>query len=242
MARMSEQPSALTVHADGDAMAAALAGPVAAALKTAIERTGSAVLAVSGGSTPAALYRHLAGTDVDWACVQVVLVDERWVEPGEPGSNETFLRSTLMTGRASAARLIGLKSQGGTPLDGLEEVATRLSDVRFPPDVVILGMGEDGHTASWFPRADGLETALAENGAPVCAIRAKQTAVTGSLTDRITLTRAALAGAGLSLLLIAGDSKKAALEAALADGPVADMPVRAVLRSETDRPDIHWAR
>jgi 6-phosphogluconolactonase len=232
----------LTVHVDKVAMADALAGSIATTLANAIRERGEAVLAVSGGSTPEALYKRLAKADLDWSRVCVVLVDERWVEPGEAGSNETFLRSTLMTDRAAKARMVGLKAPGETPLDGLADVTERLSDIHFPPDVVILGMGDDGHTASWFPRSDGLDAALAEAGPPVCAIRAKQTAVTGSLTDRITLTRAALAGAGLSLLLIAGEGKKAALEAALGDGPVADMPVRALLRSQSDRPDIHWTR
>ncbi|WP_291841985.1 6-phosphogluconolactonase [Maricaulis sp.] len=232
----------LTEHADKAAMAQALAGPITRALSAAIAARGKAVFAVSGGSTPEALYKTLADTDLDWSKVTVVLVDERWVEPGTPGSNESFLASTLMTGKAAAARLVGLKAPGDTPIDGLADITDRLADIAFPPDVVILGMGEDGHTASWFPRADGLDAALAESGPPVAAIRAKQTAVTGALTDRITLTRAALAGAGMSLLLLAGESKKRALEAALADGPVADMPVRALLRSDQDRPDIHWTR
>lgn len=242
MALVTDPTNTVTVHADKTAMADALSGPIVTALAAAIAKKGEAVLAVSGGSTPEALYRRLAKAEIDWARVCVVLVDERWVDPGETGSNETFLRSTLMTGHAAAARLVGLKAPGDTPLDGLADVMARLSNIRFPPDVVILGMGDDGHTASWFPRAEGLEYALAETGAPVCAIRAKQTEVTGRLIDRITLSRAALAGAGLSLLLIAGAGKKAALETAMTDGPVADMPVRALLRSETDRPDIHWTR
>jgi len=231
-----------TEHADKAAMAEALAQPVADRLAAAIVERGEAIFAVSGGSTPEGLYRRLADTEIDWSKVTVILVDERWVEPGESGSNETFLLSTLMTGAASAARLIGLKAVGETPLDGLAAVQDTLVGVSFPPDVLILGMGEDGHTASWFPRADGLDVALAETGPPVAAIRAKQTAVTGALTDRITLTRAALAGAGLRLLLVAGDGKKRALEAAMEAGPIADMPIRALLRSPDDCPEIHWTR
>ncbi|MFY0636367.1 6-phosphogluconolactonase [Maricaulis maris] len=232
----------LTEHADKAAMAEALAKPVADRLAAAIAERGEAVLAVSGGSTPEGLYRRLSGVAIDWSKVTVVLVDERWVELGEPGSNETFLQSTLMTGPAAQARLVGLKAPGETPLDGLPELHTRLAGLNFPPDVLILGMGEDGHTASWFPRADGLDEALAETGSPIAAIRAKQTTVTGAHTDRITLTRSALAGAGLSLLLIAGDGKKRALDAALEAGSVADMPIRALLRSPDDRPEIHWTR
>ena len=172
----------LTEHADKTAMAQALAEPITDALTAAIAARGQAVLAVSGGSTPEALYRALAGADLDWSRVTVVLVDERWVEPGETGSNESFLASTLMTGKAAAARLVGLKAPGETPIDGLADVTARLGHIAFPPDVVILGMGEDGHTASWFPRADGLDAALAETGSPVAAIRAKQTAVTGAVT------------------------------------------------------------
>ncbi len=231
-----------TEHADKTAMAEALAKPVADRLATAIAERGEAVFAVSGGSTPEGLYRRLADTPIDWSKVTVILVDERWVELGASGSNEAFLQSTLMTGAAAKARLIGLKAPGETPLDGLPTVRDRLAGVNFPPDVVILGMGEDGHTASWFPRADGLDEALAESGPPIAAIRAKQTVVTGALTDRMTLTRAALAGAGWSLLLIAGGGKMRALEAAHDAGPIADMPIRILLRSPEDCPEIHWAR
>jgi 6-phosphogluconolactonase len=236
-----ERTASLQEYADTSAMAEALAKPIAVALDDAIKQRGQAVLAVSGGSTPTALYQRLARVEIDWSRVTVILVDERWVEPGEPGSNETFVRETLMTGPAANARFVGLKAPGETPLDGLPVVAARVADVTFPPDVVILGIGGDGHTASWFPRADGLDDALAETGAPVAAIRAKQTVVTGALTDRMTLTRAALTGSRMSLLLLAGNDKKAALDAALGAGPVADMPIRALLRSDKDRPDIHWA-
>jgi len=242
MASTVDTVTLFTEHAGMDAMAAALTGPILAALGKAINDRGEAVFAVSGGSTPKALYKSLAAADLDWAKVSIVLVDERWVDPGEAGSNESFLRANLMTGKVAAGQLVGLKAAGETPIDGLAAVAERLTSVSFPPDVVILGMGEDGHTASWFPRAEGLDGALAENGPLVAAVRAKQTAVTGELTDRITLTRSALAGAGLSLLLLAGEGKKAALERALADGPVADMPVRALLRSSADQPEIHWTR
>jgi 6-phosphogluconolactonase len=101
-------------------------------------------------------------------------------------------------------------------------------------------MGPDGHTASWFPRAQGLDQALSRNGAKVAAVKADETDVTGRHTQRMTLTLGAIAGASRILLMIAGSAKRDALERALQDGPVADLPVRAVLRARDLPLEIHW--
>ena len=204
-------------------------------------RAGRAVIAVSGGSTPKPLYTYLAQQDLDWSRVTIVLVDERWVEPGQAGSNESFVRSTLLDGAAVGARFVGLKTEGETPLEGLDEARIRLEDVKLPFDLVLLGLGGDGHTASWFPRADGLADALSMFGDRVAAVRAHQTDVTGVHTQRMTLTRGAFVNARAIWLMMAGDGKKTAWEQALSDGPVADMPVRALLRDPAFSLQAHWA-
>lgn len=229
-----------TVHADGEAMAASLTETLTADLARAIAERGEAVIAVSGGSTPAALYRRLARADLDWSLVTVVLVDERWVDPGEAGSNESFVRDTLLTGPAARARFVGLKTPDPSPLDAVDAVEKRLEGIARAPDVVVLGMGPDGHTASWFPRAQGLDRALTRNGARVAAIQAAQTDVTGPHIQRMTLTFGAIAGARRLVLMIAGRAKRDALDLALQDGPVADMPVRALLRDPALPLEIHW--
>ena len=217
-------------------MAARLADVIEAQLARGIAEHGQASFAVSGGSTPEGLYKVLSTRAIDWSKVSVVLVDERWVAPGEQGSNETFVRNSLMQHDAALAKLVGLWADFPTPAAGLEAVRERFEKVATPFDAVVLGMGGDGHTASWFPHAEGLDAAL--NGDDqLVAVNAIQSEVTGAHTQRITLSLSAIKEAGFIGLLMAGAGKRAAYEKAIAGGDVADMPVRAILDA---RPDL-WA-
>ena len=223
------------------AMGDQLADRITRVVEQAVEQRGHAHLAVSGGSTPQALYARLTHLKASWDRVVIVLVDERWVEPGSPGSNETFVRDHLMQGEVKAARFLGLKTTGDTPCHGLEEAESRLLDAPGPFDAVLLGMGTDGHTASWFPHAQGLEGALARTGNRVAAIEARQTDVTGPFTQRVTLTRAALAEAREIHVLLAGAEKRDAWEQAMEPGEIEDMPIRALLRDPETALQAHWA-
>jgi 6-phosphogluconolactonase len=219
---------------DREALAEALASTVARDLRTAIAERGLASAALSGGSTPARFFAALSQQPLPWDKIAVTLVDERWVPSGHARSNETLLREGLLQGAATAARLVSLITGADTPEEGSEEVAARLAALPQPLDVVVLGMGADGHTASFFPGGDHLAAALD----PECRAAVLPMRAPGAEESRITLTLPLILQAGTVYLHIEGAEKAAVLAAALREGPAEAMPVRAVLRA---RPvEVYW--
>lgn len=232
--------TAMQTFEDAESAAIALASAVEARLREGLARRGRASLVASGGSTPKRLYQILSGADLDWSKVTVVLADERWVDPGMSGSNETFLKNQLLTGRAAAAGFIGLKTPDATPREGLAEIERRLNAAPHPFDAVVLGMGADGHTLSWFPDAEGLEDALATDGARAAAVTAHRSEVTGPFIQRATLTLGALHKARFCALLISGEAKRSIWRDAAGPGLVQTMPVRALMRDAGIELQTYW--
>lgn len=218
---------------DKQQLADALAEAVAANLKAGIGARGRASIAVSGGSTPVRLFQTLSRRDdVAWDKVTVTLVDERWVDETSDRSNARLVKQNLLQGRAALATFVPLY-QGGDAPDAAKAGAAQ-SAVPRPLDVAILGMGNDGHTASFFPGGDTLDEALTAEG-PVIAIRAP-----GAGEPRVTLTLRQLLAARALYLHIEGEEKVETLRKAEAEGPIEAMPVRAILR-ETQTPlTIYW--
>ena len=218
------------------AMTNALADAVIAGLAHGLEAQGRASLVVSGGRTPEALFGALARRDLDWAAVTVTLADERWLPPDAPDSNERLVHDHLLIDRAAEARFVGLWTGHDTPEAGETVCAHRLAAIPRPFDLVLLGMGEDGHTASLFPGAEGLSRAL-EAGAGAChAIRAP-----GAPQPRMTMTLPTLLDAREIFVVLQGDAKRRVYERALAAGPVEDMPIRAVLRQDATPVTVYWS-
>lgn len=224
------------VFSTKDKLAAALAEAVAENLSQGIERRGAGTLAVSGGSTPMRFFTALAAReDVDWAKVTVTLVDERWVDDGSDRSNARLVKAHLLQGPAAAARFVPLYSGGDAPtLERIEQTNAALADLSTPFDAVILGMGTDGHTASFFPGGDALDNALTLDG-PALAIRAP-----GAGEPRVTLTLPRLLDTQALYLHIEGEDKAVVLDKALETGPVETMPVRAVLSQSQTPVSLYW--
>lgn len=223
-----------------EALLAALQEDCVAALEGALKERDQASFLVSGGSSPAPLYQRLSQIALDWKRIQVALVDERWVEPGHAKSNETFVQKNLLQHAAGQAPFLGMKNSAESAAEGLSACEQAYQKLPQPFDLTILGMGPDGHTASLFPNAEGLDEAL--NTDKLCAaITAHQSEVTGEFTERMTLSLAGILNARRLVLLITGEEKLKALREAQAGDAVNDMPVRAVLQQSKVPVTLYWA-
>ena len=233
---MATSPEIVSFHSRAS-MAERVADLLQVVASGAIACDGVAAIAVSGGSTPEALYEAFARRVMPWGAVRLTLVDERWVSFDHPRSNERFVKRSFS--KAQGISIGGLYSDTDGPAAASAELSKTHRMSGKPFDLVVLGMGEDGHTASWFPHAEGLKAAL-EGDDQFCAITARRSDITGEETKRITLSLSAVAQSKMVVLMIAGDKKRAVLEEALGTGAREDMPVRAILRA---RPDmwICWA-
>jgi 6-phosphogluconolactonase len=223
-------------------MVAALEVECVAALNQAIEERGEATFMVSGGSTPEPLYKSLSNVDLDWESVYIALVDERWVNFEHDKSNEAFTVKHLIQNKAAVANLIGMKNTADSAQEGLADCEAAYQQLAQPFDITILGMGSDGHTASLFPHANGLEPALNPDSPELCAaITAHESEVTGAITERMTLSLTGLLRSKTLVLLITGDEKLAVLRKAQAGTDVAEMPIRAVLQQDRVPVVVYWA-
>ena len=220
----------------GEEMAEAVAGDVGFIIESALDARGNAMLALPGGSTPGPIYSKLVKADINWKKVTIIPGDERLVAMDNELSNVRALAKVFLPAGARVIPVTGdIKDHklAGNSADA------RLQDLPWPPDLVWLGMGEDGHTASIFAGPD-LQDAL---DAP------KARRMVGVMPDplppeapvaRVTLTRAAILSARTLLIVIKGQKKRDMLEQAIEDGQSSKLPIGRVL-AECDQPiDIHW--
>lgn len=194
-------------------------------LRAGIEENGRASLVVSGGRTPAALFTALSNANLEWDKIDVTLADERWVDNSDDASNEKMLRAKLLVNNAANANFTGLKTQHANAEDAVQECSANLQNIHTPFDVVILGMGEDGHTASLFPCSEQVAAGLdMESGNTYIAVQP-----TTAPNQRMSLTLPAILNSKQIFLHLTGEGKKAVLETALSDTDELAMPIRAVI-------------
>lgn len=221
---------------DLEAASEALANAVSGALSKQLAEGSQTTLAVSGGRTPTAFFRYLRDHEIAWERVTVTLVDDRWVDANHPDSNERLVRKELLTGRAADARFVAMKTAASTPSAGQSEVDGLLRPLR-PFDIVVLGMGDDGHTASLFPGAPNLADALdPASQATVVAIDPPE-----AKHPRLSLTLSAILDSSTVLVLIAGQTKWETYRRARQPGPFDEFPIRALLGKTHPDVQVFWA-
>lgn len=214
-----------------------LARQIEELLNRGIATTGRASIALSGGSTPVELFENLSLLDLSWKDVDITLVDERWVKATDKNSNERLVRNHLLQHRAAAANFIAMKNSAVTAGAGEKGCEKQLQNISRPFDVLVLGLGGDGHTASLFPGAKKLAAATAMDSGRTCMALTPLTAP----HERMSLTLPVILDSRQLFLHITGPEKKDVLKRALGDGPLEDMPIRFVLRQQLTPLSVYWA-
>lgn len=222
---------------NGAALAEGLSADVAAKLAEAVAARGAASLAISGGSTPKAFFKALSSADIAWDKVTITLVDERFVPADNPRSNHLLASSLLLQNKAAAATFVPL-FQDAANAEAAAAIATaKTAAISNPFDVAILGMGNDGHTASFFPGGNNLAKALdAHTQRGILTMEAE-----GAGEPRLTFSFSALQDARFLVLHIEGAEKHEVLEKVLSGSDEREMPVRALLNRAKTPVNIYWA-
>jgi len=221
---------------DMEELAEAVAGDVGFIIESALDARGQALIALPGGKTPLPIYEKLAAAPIKWKHVTIIPTDDRLVAVDDPLSNAAMLAKAFMP---KGARVLPIATENKDHKAAGNAADARLQDLHWPCDLVWLGVGTDGHTASIFAGPD-MDDAL---NAP------KARRAVGVLPDpmpaeapvaRVTLTRHSILSARTLLMVLTGADKRALVEQAIKDGPLSPLPVGRVLADAEQAFDIHW--
>lgn len=179
---------------------AALAQKICTQLQAGLDTNGKATLVVSGGSTPKGLFAALSPADLDWKNVTVLLADERWVDESHADSNTAMVKRLLLQGAAADAKWIDFGAGNIDVEHELDRVKREVAELGAF-DVVILGMGNDSHTASLFPCSIELDEGLTTDAT------ALMTQPTTAPHRRLSLSKARLLDTKIGIVHIVGSSK-----------------------------------
>lgn len=222
---------------DREEMADAVAGDIGFIVESAIDARGECLLAFPGGSTPGPILERLAAKKLPWKRVTIIPGDDRLVPVDSDLSNIKAIAKAMLP---SGARVYPIAVPNDDYHMAGNAADARLKDLKWPPDLVWLGMGLDGHTASIFPGPD-LESALDAPKARLAIGVIPDPLPAEAPVPRVTLTRAAILQARTLIITITGQEKRDILEQAIEDGHSSKLPIGRVL-AECDLPvDIHWA-
>lgn len=225
----------LNQFANTEALNQAFARQLTDILQQAITARGAAYLVVSGGKTPQALFTQLSQTDLAWDKVTVLLADDRWLDENQNDSNQRLVKATLLQHKASAAQFISLYADTASAFEGVSQVLPRIASLPTF-DAVILGMGEDGHTASLFPCSEQIQLGLSDDAPAVLAVQP-----TSAPYQRMSLSLQRLLNSRHVFLHLVGANKLTVLDKAMADNDIAAMPIRAFLQHPVTKVTVMYS-
>jgi 6-phosphogluconolactonase len=212
---------------DRDAFNEGAAGFIEGALRARLKETGTASLVLSGGRTPGAIYEKLSRADLEWPRVMVTLSDDRDVPSTSPYSNAALVRQTLLKDEAAHANYVEL-------------VPGVIDQKVLPFDMVVLGMGEDGHIASLFPAAKGVAAVLDPSATPACVALVPDPLPVEAPYSRLTLTLSALLASRAILLLLTGEAKRCIYERAAEGKQTGSRPVCGIVCQKKVPVSVFW--
>ncbi|MEW6992292.1 6-phosphogluconolactonase [Colwelliaceae bacterium 6441] len=212
-----------------------LATNVADILSQAIAKKGKASIAVSGGSTPKGFFTALSQKDLPWQDITITLADERWVPIESDASNTRLVHENLLQNKAVNAKFFHLKQGEMLCSETLNDLNLAAQSALLPLDVLILGMGEDGHTASLFPCSDEIDECFSTEASLLKVIPKS------APHERVSFSFTALKASKHTFLHISGESKKSVLNKALAENNIKEMPIRAFLQHPEINTNVYWA-
>jgi 6-phosphogluconolactonase len=228
---------------ESSAMMEALRSALCSQLQHDLQHNEQVSLFLSGGSTPIPLYQKLAATSLPWQRVKVALVDERFVLVTDESSNEKLLRETLLREQAA---LVGFTGMSVAAFNEQRDLSTTVqlcnenyAQLPHPYSAAVLGMGADGHTASLFPHAEGVEQAFTIQRHCV-GIRAQRSLITGTATERISMTPWALLQCQRLYLLFTGNEKKTIYERAKITSDQRSLPIAFFLQQKKIPVEVFW--
>ena len=227
-------------YEDSDALVEAMTSRLHTICMAALERRGHVLLSLAGGRTPLPIYRALAARPaIDWEDVAILPNDDRCVAHDHPASNVSALRAAFA--EAEGIRICALTTPDGDPTTSLAQARTCLSRHADTFDAVVLGMGEDAHTASLFPGAHELASAM-DLAAPHDAFLIHPDPPPPEAPfPRISLGLARLLRAREHHLVVTGARKREVLRAAQVAYDPSGRPISALLHAPQTRVHIHWS-
>lgn len=227
-------------YADSDALIAAVTARLHDDCVSALQQRGRALLSLAGGRTPLPIYRNLAASALDWTKIVAMPGDDRCVSHAHPASNVAALRDAFAT--ADGLRIESLTTLDGNPDASLAHARTMLAARTQAFDAVVLGMGEDAHTASLFPGADALPAAMAEDSTEDAFLLVPDLLPPEARFPRITLGLARLLRAHSLHLIVTGARKREVLRAAQTAHDPLRAPISALLHASDAVVHVHWSR